>query len=69
VFQEPAAADPDDIASKQAAAPALELPPPECVLGPDGRVVDYTMQGITFWRKARNRISLQYSAKQRLLFS
>ena len=56
---EPAAADPADVAAKQAAAPGLKLPPlPEWVLGPDGRVVDYKMQGMTFARKARNRIGM-----------
>jgi acetyltransferase-like isoleucine patch superfamily enzyme len=54
---EPAKADPEDVARKLAAAPGLKLPPePEWVLGPDGRVVDFKMQGMTFARKARNRI-------------
>ncbi len=54
---EPAAADPADVAKKLAAAPGLKLPPPpEWVTGPDGRIVDYKMQGMTVVRKARNRI-------------
>jgi acetyltransferase-like isoleucine patch superfamily enzyme len=52
-----ATADPEDVARKVAAAPGLKLPPaPEWILGPDGRVVDFKMQGMTFARKARNRI-------------
>lgn len=55
----PASADPEDVARKLAAAPDLRLPPPpEYVLGPDGcRVVEYRMQGLQGWRKARNRLS------------
>lgn len=54
---EPASADPADVARKQAAAPGLRLPPPpEWILDENGRVVDYRMQGMTFFRKARNRI-------------
>jgi len=57
VFPEPGKADPEDVARKQAAAPGLTMPPdPEWILGPDGRVIDYKMQGMTFFRKARNRI-------------
>ncbi len=57
MFREPAKADPDDVARKQAAAPGLKLSPePEWILGPDNRVVDYKMQGMTLWRKARNRL-------------
>jgi acetyltransferase-like isoleucine patch superfamily enzyme len=57
VIPEPAAADPDDVARKLAAAPGLKLPPPpQWIKGPDGRVIDYKMQGMTFARKARNRI-------------
>jgi acetyltransferase-like isoleucine patch superfamily enzyme len=57
VTVEPATADPDDVARKQAAAPGLKLPPPpEWVLDSNGRVVDFKMQGMTFARKARNRI-------------
>jgi acetyltransferase-like isoleucine patch superfamily enzyme len=47
------------VARKLEAAPpgGLKLPPPpEWVLGPDGRVVDFKMQGMTFFRKARNRL-------------
>ena len=56
---EPATADPADVAAKQAAAPGLKLPPePEWVLGPNGRVVDYKMQGMTFARKLRNRVGM-----------
>jgi acetyltransferase-like isoleucine patch superfamily enzyme len=58
VSVEPATADPEDVARKKAAAPTLKMPPEaEWVLGPDGRVVDYKMQGMGFRRKARNRIS------------
>lgn len=54
---QPASADPADVARKQAAAPGLRLPPPpEWILDENGRVVDYRMQGMTFFRKARNRI-------------
>ncbi len=54
---EPASADPEDVARKVAAARGLKLPPePEWIVGPDGRIVDYRMQGMTFARKARNRI-------------
>jgi acetyltransferase-like isoleucine patch superfamily enzyme len=57
VTVEPKTADPADVARKKAAAPDLKLPPPpEWILGPNGRVVDFKMQGMTFWRKARNRI-------------
>jgi acetyltransferase-like isoleucine patch superfamily enzyme len=57
VIPEPATADPDDVARKLAAAPGLKLPPPpQWIKGPDGRVVDFKMQGMTFTRKARNRI-------------
>jgi len=60
--REPAAADPEDVARKLAAAPALRLPPPpEYTLAEDGcRVIDYRMQGVaggmTSLRKARNRL-------------
>jgi acetyltransferase-like isoleucine patch superfamily enzyme len=58
VIPEPFKADPEDRARKLAAAPGLKLPPdPEWELGPDGRVVAYKMQGMTFARKARNRLS------------
>jgi acetyltransferase-like isoleucine patch superfamily enzyme len=54
---EPSKADPQDVARKVAAAPGLKLPPePEWISGPDGRIVDFKMQGMTFARKARNRI-------------
>lgn len=59
MFSEPAKADPEDVARKLAAAPGLKLPPePEWILGPDNRVVDYKMQGMTFARKAQNRIGM-----------
>jgi acetyltransferase-like isoleucine patch superfamily enzyme len=52
---EPATADPEDVARKRAAAPALKLPPPgSWVLGPDGRIVGLEMPGMTFRRKLRN---------------
>ena len=58
MIPEPFKADPEDIARKLAAAPDLKMPPPpEWVLGPDGRVLDYKMQGMTFARKAKNRIA------------
>ena len=54
---EPAKADPADVARKVEAAPNLKMPPPpEWILDSNGRVVDYRMQGMTFARKARNRI-------------
>jgi acetyltransferase-like isoleucine patch superfamily enzyme len=54
---EPAKADPEDVARKLAAAPALKMPPPpRYTLKPDGRVTDYRMQDMAFWPKARNRI-------------
>jgi acetyltransferase-like isoleucine patch superfamily enzyme len=57
VSVEPQTADPEDVARKRAAAPGLKMPPePEWVLGPDGRVVDFKMQGMGFGRKARNRL-------------
>jgi acetyltransferase-like isoleucine patch superfamily enzyme len=57
-------ADPEDIARKRAANPGLKLPPPpQWELGPDGRVVWYKMQPISFARKARNRLAtLLYNA-------
>lgn len=59
MLPEPTKADPDDVARKLAAAPGLKLPPePIWVLGPDNRVVDYSMQGMTFARKAKNRIGM-----------
>jgi acetyltransferase-like isoleucine patch superfamily enzyme len=58
VIPEPFKADADDVARKVAADPGLKMPPPpEWVLGPDGRVLDYKMQGMTVARKARNRIA------------
>jgi acetyltransferase-like isoleucine patch superfamily enzyme len=52
---EPKTADPEDVARKKAAAPGLKLPPtPQWVYGPDGRVVDFTQEGMTFWRRLRN---------------
>jgi acetyltransferase-like isoleucine patch superfamily enzyme len=58
VIPKPFVADPEDRARKLAAAPGLKLPPdPEWEVGPDGRVVDYKMQGMTFGRKVRNRLS------------
>jgi acetyltransferase-like isoleucine patch superfamily enzyme len=52
-------ADPEDVASKLAAAPQLKLPPPaEFILDDNGRVVDYKMQGMGFRRKATNRIGM-----------
>lgn len=57
MFREPASADPADVARKQAAAPALRLPPkPEWVLDENGRVVAYKMQGMGLVQKAKNRI-------------
>jgi acetyltransferase-like isoleucine patch superfamily enzyme len=54
---EPAKADPEDVARKVAAAPALKLPPPpRYTLGPDGRVTEYRMQDLALLPKARNRI-------------
>jgi acetyltransferase-like isoleucine patch superfamily enzyme len=51
-------ADPEDRARKLAAAPNLKLPPdPEWELGPDGRVLHYRMQSMSFARKARNRVA------------
>jgi acetyltransferase-like isoleucine patch superfamily enzyme len=58
VIPEPMKADPEDIARKLAAAPDLKIPPPpQWTLGPDGRVLDYKMQSMTFARKAKNRIA------------
>jgi acetyltransferase-like isoleucine patch superfamily enzyme len=58
VIPKPFVADPEDRARKLAAAPGLKLPPdPEWELDADGRVVDYKMQGMTFRRKVRNRLS------------
>jgi acetyltransferase-like isoleucine patch superfamily enzyme len=57
VTLEPATADPEDVARKLAAAPGLKLPPaPEWIIGPDGRVSDYKMQGMDLRRKLRNRV-------------
>ena len=51
-------ADPEDRARKLAAAPGLKLPPdPTWELGPDGRVLWYKMQSMSFARKVRNRLS------------
>jgi acetyltransferase-like isoleucine patch superfamily enzyme len=58
VSLEPAAADPDDVARKKAAAPTLKMPPPPTyVLGENGRVSEYRMQNIGVRRKARNRLA------------
>jgi len=57
MYREPASADPADVARKQAAAPALRLPPkPEMVLDENGRVTAYKMQGMGVVPKAKNRI-------------
>ena len=49
--------DPEVVARKLAAAPGLKLPPPPSWdPGPNGRVLNYRMQSMSFWRKARNRI-------------
>lgn len=54
---EPAKADPADVARKVAAAPGLKLPPePSYDLLPDGRVANYRMQSMGLRRKLRNRI-------------
>jgi acetyltransferase-like isoleucine patch superfamily enzyme len=54
---EPAKADPEDVARKVAAAPGLKMPPPpRYTLLPSGRVENYRMQDMGFWRKCRNRI-------------
>jgi acetyltransferase-like isoleucine patch superfamily enzyme len=64
LFVEPASADPDALARKRAANPKLKTPPPlEWVLDADGRVVDFEMEGMTFYRKVRNYIaSLIYNS-------
>jgi acetyltransferase-like isoleucine patch superfamily enzyme len=61
---EPKAADPEDVARKRAAAPALKMPPePEWAVDADGELVRYRMQGMGFGRKARNRLGqLIYNA-------
>jgi acetyltransferase-like isoleucine patch superfamily enzyme len=64
VIPEVFVADPEDVARKLAANPGLKIPPaPQWELGPDGRVVWYKMQPISFARKARNRLAtLLYNA-------
>jgi acetyltransferase-like isoleucine patch superfamily enzyme len=58
VIPEPFVADPEDRARKLAAAPGLKLPPdPTWTLGPDGRILTYKMQDMSFARKVRNRLS------------
>jgi len=57
MFRAPASADPADVARKQAAAPALRMPPPPVMeLDANGRVTSYKMQGLSVPQKARNRI-------------
>jgi acetyltransferase-like isoleucine patch superfamily enzyme len=52
---EPPKLDPEDVARKLAAAPGLRLPPAtEFEVGPDGRIVGFEREGMTFQRKARN---------------
>jgi acetyltransferase-like isoleucine patch superfamily enzyme len=59
VALEPAAADPEDVARKRAAAPGLKLPPtPEWVLDADGRILDLKMEGMTFLRQLRNYLGM-----------
>jgi acetyltransferase-like isoleucine patch superfamily enzyme len=58
VMREPTKADPADVARKKAAAPTLKIPPdPVWALNEDGSLAYYKMQGIGFWRKARNRLA------------
>jgi acetyltransferase-like isoleucine patch superfamily enzyme len=59
VSVEPAAADPDDVARKLAAAPGLKLPPkPQWVLDENGRIKDLVQEGMTFRRQLRNYLGM-----------
>jgi acetyltransferase-like isoleucine patch superfamily enzyme len=58
VFVEPQTADPADIARKRAANPKLKMPPPlKWVLDENDRVIDFEMEGMTFYRKVRNYLA------------
>jgi acetyltransferase-like isoleucine patch superfamily enzyme len=55
VFAEPPKLDPEDVARKLAAAPGLRMAPAtEFEIGPDGRIVGFEREGMTFQRKVRN---------------
>lgn len=57
MYREPKTADPEDIARKMAAAPALRIAPKSYfVLDENNRAIDFKMQGVSFWEKVRNRL-------------
>lgn len=57
MYPEPTKADPDDIARKMAAAPALRIAPKSWYeLDENNRAVAFKMQGIPFSQKVRNRL-------------
>ena len=58
MFVEPASADPEALARKWAVNPAMQIPPPiEWVIGPDGHVRDYKLEGVGLRHKLRNHFA------------
>ena len=58
MYPVPAAADPDDVARKRAAAPGLKMPGFYYVLDSDNRVVEMKLPGMTFARHLRNHLGM-----------
>jgi acetyltransferase-like isoleucine patch superfamily enzyme len=55
MFVEPAASDPEVIARKRAVNPKVRIPPRmEWVLGPDGQILDYKLEGETVLHRIVN---------------